>query len=163
GGGLPARKRRETQSFSIAVDVDGARPLHAGDVGQRDRLAAANRSPIAGISELVQEVKPAAGMSWIDENRLAAIDQGRQRPGIVRVRAGGNSEHNQLGAARVCGDVGGQETNRAHPFLNPPRLDATLRAQRGEALRVAGVETHRVPPFAEVSSGGATAMSRAEN
>jgi hypothetical protein len=38
-----------------------------------------------------------------------------------------------------------------------------LRAQSGEALRVAGVEPHGVTAFAEVSSGRATAMSRAEN
>src|SRR5262249_60645870 len=58
GGGLLARKRREAQSFGVAIDVDSTRPLHASDVGQRDRLAPANRSPIAGVSELMQEVKP---------------------------------------------------------------------------------------------------------
>src|SRR5260370_13898156 len=128
GGGLLARKSRETKSFSVAIDVDRARPLHAGDVGQRDRLAAANRSPI-GVSELMQEVKPATGMSRINENRLAAIDQGRQRPGIVCVRDRGDYQHDQIGAANGFGDIRRQEIDWDQPLLNATRLNATLRAQ----------------------------------
>jgi len=111
----------------------------------------------------MQEVKPAAGMSWIDENRLAAIDQGRQRPSIVCVRDRGDYQHDQIDAANGFGDIRRQEIDWDQPLLNATRLDAPLRAQRGEALRVAGMETHRVTAFAEVSSGRATTMSRAKN
>jgi hypothetical protein len=111
----------------------------------------------------MQEVKPATGMSRINENRLAAIDQGRQRPGIVCVRDRGHYQHNQIGAANGFGDIRRQEIDWDQPLLNATRLDATLRAQSCEALRVAGMETHRVTAFAEVSSGRATTMSRAKN
>jgi hypothetical protein len=57
----------------------------------------------------------------------------------VCVRDRGNHQHNQIGAAHGFGDVGRQEINRNQPLLNALRLDATLRAKRGEALRVAGV------------------------
>jgi hypothetical protein len=102
-------------------------------------------------------------MSGIDENRLTAIDQGRQRPRVVRVRDRGDYQHDQIGAANGFDNVSRQEIDRDQPLLNATCFDATLRAQRGEALRVAGVEPHRVTAFAEVSSGRATAMSRAEN
>ena len=111
----------------------------------------------------MQEVKPATGMSRINENRLATIDQGGQRPRIVCVRDRGDYQHDQVGAANGFGDISRQEIDRDQPLLNATCLDATLRAQRGEALRVPSVETHRVTAFAEVSSGRATAMSRAEN
>jgi hypothetical protein len=81
----------------------------------------------------------------------------------VCVRDRGDYQHDEVGAANGFGDIGRQEIDWDQALLNATCLDAILRAQRGEALRVPGVETHRVTAFAEVSSGRATAMSRAEN
>jgi hypothetical protein len=79
------------------------------------------------------------------------------------VRDRGDYQHDQIDAANGFGDIRRQEIDWDQPLLNATRLDATLRAQSGEALRVAGMETHRVTAFAEVSSGRATTMSRAKN
>jgi hypothetical protein len=79
------------------------------------------------------------------------------------VRDRGDYQHDEVGAANGFGDIGRQEIDWDQALLNATCLDAILRAQCGEALRVPGVETHRVTAFAEVSSGRATAMSRAEN
>jgi ABC-type protease/lipase transport system fused ATPase/permease subunit len=81
----------------------------------------------------------------------------------VCVRDRGDYQHDQIDAANGFGDVGRQAIDWDQPLLNAACLDATLRVQSGEALRVAGMETHRVTAFAEVSSGRATAMSRAKN
>jgi hypothetical protein len=81
----------------------------------------------------------------------------------VCVRDRGDYQHDQIDAANGFGDIRRQEIDWDQPLLNATRLDAPLRAQRGEALRVAGMETHRVTAFAEVSSGRATTMSRAKN
>ena len=58
------------------------------------------------------------------------------------VRDRGDHHHDQMGAANGLGDVGRQQIDRDQPLLDAARLDATLRAQGGEALRIAGVQTH---------------------
>ena len=140
-----------------------ARSLHPRDVGQGHRLAAANRPAIAGVAQLVQEMQPAAGVSGIDENRLAAVDQRRQCARIVPVRDRGNHQHDEVGAANGFGDVGSHEVDGNEPLRDAARLDAALRAQRRETFRVARMQAHRVAALAEVGSGGASPVSGAEN
>ena len=49
------------------------------------------------------------------------------------------------------------------PLRNAARLDAALRAQRGKALGIAGVQAHRVAALAEVGRRSAAAMAGAEH
>jgi hypothetical protein len=57
----------------------------------------------------------------------------------VCVRDRGDHQHYQIGAANGFGDVRRQDIDPDQPLLNAARLDATLRAQGGEALRGASV------------------------
>ena len=139
------------------------RPLHAGDVGQGHGLAAAYRAAVAGAAQLVQEVQPAAGMSWIDEDRLAAVDDRSQRAGIVLVRDRGNHQHDEVGAADGLRHVGGREVDGNEPLMDAACLDAALRAQRSEPLGIAGVQAHGVTTPAQVGSRRAAAMAGAED
>src|SRR6478735_2651212 len=47
--------------------------------------------------------------------------------------------------------------------MDAARLDAALRAQRRQALRIAGMQAHRVAPLAEVGGRGAAAMAGAKD
>ncbi len=69
----------------------------------------------------------------------------------------------EIGAADGLGDVGRHEVDRNQSMRNAARLDAALCVQRREALRVAGVQAHRVAALAQVGCRRAPAMSRAED
>ena len=111
----------------------------------------------------MQKMQPAAGVARVDEDRLAAVDQRRQRLRVVLVRDRRHHQHDQVGAADRLGDVGGDEIDRHQALRDAARLDAALRPQRREPLVAAGMQPHRVAALAEVGRRREAAVSSAQN
>ena len=91
----------------------------------------------------MQEVQAAAGVPGIEEDRLAAVDQRRQRARIVLMRDRGHHEHDEVGAGERLRHVRGHHRDRHQPLLHAARLDAAARAQRREAFRPARMQADR--------------------
>src|SRR5262249_51577139 len=103
-----------------------------------------------GLAQLVQKVHSAAGVSGVDENWHAAVDQRCQGARIIRMRHARDDQHDEVCPAHRFPDIAGQEIDWNKALYNAARFDAALRAQGREALWVARMQAYGIAALAKV-------------